>query len=334
MSTVVDVAREAEVSVATVSRVLNNSFMVTQEKCERVRAAIEKLDYKINTKTKEGKRSNSKILLVITSVLLEDLFANLNDTATEHGYNILYYYCNNTSFSDSLKDIIKILNNNMIAGIISLDIINYDTGLKQILNQYPVVQIGNSSLNLVENYIVSSDEYKTAYDIVSHLIQTGKKRVAIITVKTNANFMLFEIDREKGYKHALIDNNVPYDPSLTFYSDFTIDGGSDATKKILELENKADAIFCICDTLAVGCIYRLKQSGVSIPDEISVAGIDNSEIGEFFEPSITTADQSIKEIGIEAINMLISLINGNLSRSRKVIIDHEIIIRDSSKQKK
>ncbi len=333
MPTVVDVAREAEVSVATVSRVLNNSFMVTPEKRERVLLAIEKLGYKVS-KNKEGKRSNSKIILVISSVLIEDLFTNINDTAAANGYSVMYHYCNSNNCSNDLKEIFKILNNNVIAGIVSLDITDYDNELKQILTQYPVIQIGKSSLDLGDNYIVASDEYKTAYDIVSHLINIGKKSIAIITIRADDNFSLFEADREKGYKHALIDNNIAYDPSLTFYSDFTIDGGSDATKKILQLKNRPDAIFCISDTLAVGCIYRLKKSGISIPDEIAVAGIDNSEITEFFEPSITTVDQSFKEIGIEAVNMIISLINGDMSRSRKVIIDHEIIIRDSTNIKK
>lgn len=330
MATVIDVAKEAEVSVATVSRVLNNSFMVTQEKRDRVLAAIEKVGYKVTVKNKENKRMNSKIILVITGILNEDYFNGFQETADDNGYQVLYQYWSTSNNIKNSKDIINILKNNTIAGIVLLDIIDYDIEFKELLLQYPVVQIGRPVLDLGTNYVVSADEYQTAYDIVSHLISTEKKRIAIITIRTENKNVLFERERERGYFQALIDNNIHFDETLKYYADYTIDGGSDATKKILKSQNRPDAIFCISDTMAIGCLYRLKKEGISIPDEISVAGIDNSEITEFLDPPLTTADQSFKEIGSETIKMLVSLINGELSRSRKVIIDHELVIRSST----
>lgn len=329
MSTIIDVAKEAEVSVATVSRVLNNSFMVTHEKRERVLAAIEKVGYKGNFKNKEKKRTNSKIILVITSVFIEDLFNSFQETSMDLGFHILYQYWSNSNNIQNSKDIINLLKNNAIAGIVLLDIVESDIEFKQLLNQYPVVQIGKP-LDLGNNFVVSANEYQTAYDVVSHLISTGKKRIAIITIRTENKNILFERQRERGYLQALSDNNIPFDESLKYYSDFTIDGGSDATKKILNSENRPDAIFCISDTMAIGCMYRLKKEGIAIPDQISVAGIDNSEITEFLDPPLTTADQSFKEIGFETIKMLVSLINGDVSKSRKTIIDHELIVRSST----
>ncbi|BCZ44980.1 DNA-binding transcriptional regulator CytR [Clostridium gelidum] len=330
MATVIDVAKEADVSVATVSRVLNNSFMVTEEKRERVRAAIDKVGYKVSAKNKEVKRTNLKVILVITGTLLEDLFNSFQDTACELGYHIIYHYCSNPSSTEGAKEVVNILKNNIIAGIILLDISESNNEFKQIISHYPVVQIGKPLLDTIDNYIVSADDRTIAYDVVSHIIQTGKKRIAIISGATEGKIVHFEREREKGYMDALRDNNLPCDDSLIFHVDFTIDGGSDATKKILALENRPDAIFCISDNLAIGCIYKLKKAEISIPDEISVAGIDNSEISEFFDPPITTVDQSFKEIGSETIKMLVSLINGELSRGRKIYIEHQLIVREST----
>ncbi|AGF58510.1 LacI family repressor for deo operon, udp, cdd, tsx, nupC, and nupG [Clostridium saccharoperbutylacetonicum] len=332
MATVIDVAKEADVSVATVSRVLNNSFMVTEEKRARVLAAIEKVGYKVSTKNKELKRNNSKVILVITGTLLEDLFSSFQDTASDLGYHVIYHYCGNQISTESAKEVVNILKNNVIAGIVLLDITESNNDFKQLLSHYPIVQIGNPLIDTTDNYIVSADDRKIAYDVVSHLIETGKKRIAIISAETEGRFVHFERDRERGYMDALRDNDLPCDDSLKFHVDFTMDGGSDATKKILASENRPDAIFCISDTLAVGCIYRLKRAGISIPDEISVAGIDNTEITEFFDPPITTVDQSFKEIGSETIKMLVSLINGELSRGRKIYIEHQLIIRKSTQK--
>jgi len=330
MATVIDVAKEAEVSVATVSRVLNNSFMVTEEKRERVLAAIEKVGYKVNTKNKESKRSNTKVILIITGTLIEDLFNSFQDTAEDLGYHVIYHYCSNPSSTEGAKEVVNILKNNIIAGIVLLDIAESNNEFKQLISHYPVVQIGKPLLDTTDKYIVSADDHQIAYDVVSHLIQIGKKRIAIISGATEGKIVHFEHERERGYIDALRDHGLPCDDSLKYYVDFTMDGGSDAAKKILALENKPDAIFCISDTLAIGCIYKLKKSGISIPDEISVAGIDNSEITEFFDPPITTVDQSFKEIGSESIRMLVSLINGELSRGRKIYIDHQLIVRSST----
>lgn len=330
MATVIDVAKEAEVSVATVSRVLNNSFMVTEEKRERVLAAIEKVGYKVNTKSKELKRSNSKVILIITGTLIEDLFNSFQDTAGDLGYHVIYHYCSNPNSTEGAKEVVNILKNNIIAGIVLLDIAESNNEFKQVISHYPVVQIGKPLLDTTDKYIVSADEHQIAYDVVSHLIKTGKKRIAIISGAAEERLVHFEHERERGYIDALRDSNLPYEDSLKFNVDFTMDGGSDAAKKILTLENRPDAIFCISDTLAVGCIYRLKKAGILIPDEISVAGIDNSEITEFFDPPITTVDQSFKEIGSETIRMLVSLINGELSRGRKIYIDHQLIVRAST----
>lgn len=330
MATVIDVAKEADVSVATVSRVLNNSFMVTEEKRERVLAAIEKVGYKVNTKNKELKRNNSKVILVITGTLIEDLFNSFQDTAGELGYHVIYHYCSNANSTEGAKEVVNILKNNIIAGIVLLDIAESNNNFKQVISHYPVVQIGNPLLDTTDKYIVSADERQIAYDVVTHLIETGKKRIAIISGATDGKVVHFEHEREKGYMDALRDHNLPYDESLRYHVDFTMDGGSDATKKILASKNRPDSIFCISDNIAVGCIYRLKRAGISVPDEISVAGIDNSEITEFFDPPITTVDQSFKEIGSETIRMLVSLINGELSRGRKIYIEHQLIIRSST----
>ena len=332
MATITDVAKEADVSLATVSRVINKSFMVSQEKRERVLIAMEKLGYHQTVKAKETKHDASGLILVITSIYHSGLFDSLQRTAQELGYNVIFNHIfDHEDGWESSMDILKILQNNFITGIITVNAVYKNDSIREIIKQYPVVQIGEP-LDLPENYMVTVDDVQAAYDITKHLISLNKKRIALMTIKheTPQRSMSFVSNRELGFLKALNDHDIPFDQNLKFFSDYTVDGGAYAAYGILKTEEKPDAIFCITDIMALGCINTFIQNGIKMPQDIAVCGFDNMEFSEFIYPSLTTIDQSFPEIGAEATRMLHSLVNREICKGRKLYVNHQLIIRNST----
>ncbi len=141
--------------------------------------------------------------------------------------------------------------------------------------------------------------------MTDYLIKQNKKRVAFIGL---ADEFKFAIDRERGYKRALFDNEYQIDSKLIIRGEYSFETGVEAAKKLLELENKPDAIFCAQDMIAAGVIEHLKENNINVPKDIIVAGFDNHEISEMIRPKITTVAQPFYEIGRESTRALISII--------------------------
>lgn len=332
MSTITDVAKEADVSLATVSRVINKSFLVSDEKKERVLSAMEKLDYQVPVKAKEERNASPKLILVISTIYLPDLFSGLQAAASDLGYAVIYNQnSDNEDGWEMTGDILKILQNNLICGIIMVNAIYKNETLRNLLSPYHVVQIGEP-LNMPQNYWVSIDDVDAAYDLTSHLISLGKKRIALMTIKHSSEkaAMAFVENRELGFEKALREHGIPFDESLKFYSDYAADGGAYAMNKLLARGETPDAMVCICDSIAYGALSVCEKNGLKVPEDIAICGFDNMEFSEFSSPPLTSIDQSFEDIGRESVHMLNSVINGETSRGRKLFVNHRLIVRKST----
>lgn len=332
MSTITDVAKEADVSLATVSRVINKSFLVSEEKKERVLSAMEKLDYQVPIKAKEGRSASPKLILVISTIYLPDLFSGLQTAASELGYAVIYNQnSDNEDGWEMTGDILKILQNNIICGIIMVNAIYKNETLRNLLSPYHVVQIGEP-INMPQNYWVSIDDVEAAYDLTNHLISLGKKRIALMTIKHSSEkaVMAFVENRERGFEKAMREHGLLVEEKLKFFSDYAADGGAYTMGKLLAKGEKPDAIVCICDSIAYGCLSVCEKNGIKVPEEIAICGFDNMEFSEFTSPTLTSIDQSFADIGREAIVMLNSVINGEISLGRKLFVNHRLIVRKST----
>lgn len=326
MVTIDDVAARAGVSIATVSRVLNNSSMVSQEKRDRVMEAVKALNYLPNAVGRNLRRAESKMVLVVSSVVIQEVLVGIQDYAKEQGYDIILSYIGKT---DGNMDSVKFLQNGLVDGVIFSSVSFGSRELIDISKQYPVVQC-LESVDVPNSYLVSIDDEKAAYDVVSHLISTEKKRIGIIALDEENKARQFSADRERGYRRALLDFGLQYDPSLKIIGDHSYESGADAARRFLNLENRPDAVFGMTDTMAVGCLNTIKSLGVSVPDDIAVAGFDNIDIAKMCEPKLTTIAQPFYELGRETMRMMVSLLKGEISSSRRVLLNHRLIVRGSS----
>lgn len=327
MATIVDVAKRAGVSVATVSRAMNSNHIVTQEKRNKVYQAMEELNYQPRVARNNEKTNDRKIIVVLTTVMIEELISGIYDRAGELNYEVIISYV--TKNQQNIESI-ETLKNAKIAGVIIFNALLRREELAEIGLKLPVIQC-LQSVEMPKTFIVAIDDEKAAFDSVTRLIEQGKKRIGFIGLEENEEAVpYFSKERYRGYRRALDEAMIDYDRSMVKYSDLTYDGGVVAAKEFLAMKQKPDAVFCVQDTLAAACINVFKDAGMAIPEDVAISGFDNAEISQIISPKLTTVEQPFYEIGYETVNMVDALINEDISTGRRLLIDHRLIEREST----
>ena len=170
--------------------------------------------------------------------------------------------------------------------------------------------------------------------MVDYLCGLGHRRIAIITACED-DISIGRL-RLNAYRQALLDHGIPYDPDLVFHmtkdDTYSFATGYKITKKILEKKTEFSALYATADTLAIGACRALKEAGLTVPDDISVAGFDGIDAGEYYIPSITTIRQPVEQLAAETAKMLFSLISGKEEPCSKVY-DGELVVRESTKSR-
>jgi LacI family repressor for deo operon, udp, cdd, tsx, nupC, and nupG len=330
MATIDDVAFKAGVSVATVSRVMNNSYVVSEDKRNRVLQAAQELGYQPSTYSRNQKKPETKTILVICSVVIDDIVAGIQAMAKKLGYDVLIYYNANRN---SDLDSIKILSNKMVDGVILLNLLLTNEDQISMAKRFPVVQCGEY-VSIPNSFQVSTNNEKGAYEIVNHLVSLGHRRIAFVAPDIFDGLPHFVQAREKGYRLALNEHDIPFDPALVVKADFSLESGHEAGRQILEMNQLPDAVFCATDQLAIGCIHMFREAGLAVPSSIAVAGFDDAEVAAICTPPLTTIAQPFYEIGCETVRLLTALIGDEITVGRHIMIDYQMKIRESTVGKK
>jgi LacI family transcriptional regulator len=176
------------------------------------------------------------------------------------------------------------------------------------------------------------DNVKAGYDATAHLLDQGCKRIVYLGGSLNRNVYA---DRQKGYRQALAEHGIAYDPNLVIINTLSEQAGSEAAEQILKMDPRPDGIFTANDTTAVAIIRDLKLAGVKVPDEIAVVGFNNDPISRVIEPNLTTVHYPGQEMGEIAATTLLNAINNPPSANlNTLVLRHNLIIRQSSLRKK
>lgn len=327
MATIIDIAQKADVSVATVSRVLHDSNRVSEEKRQRVLEAINELKYEINPKT--SKNLKKKAILVLCGNVIDELLDGVKEAANELGYEVFIGYTmgQKVIFSKFIKGLIK---NRLIDGIITIGISDdSNEDLVKIDQQLPIVQCCDE-IDLPSACVVSTDDVTASYEAVNHLIKLGKKRIGFFGLDRMQHPFKYSHNREIGYRKALEEADIPIDNELIIHGDYTPESNIKVSREFLKLEKWPDAVFCVRDTLANFLMNTLHQAGVRVPEDIAVVGFGGIESSTICWPSLTTVVQSYYEIGTEAISLLNARINGKVKMGRKTFVHHKLIVRGST----
>jgi DNA-binding LacI/PurR family transcriptional regulator len=334
-TTITDIARELNISPATVSRSLNNHPAISVKTREAVIELARKLNYQPNLLALNllRKRSNTIGVIVpeITSYFFSSIISGIQDLLSPLGVNMIIGQ-SNESYEEE-KSIVNTFASIRVDGFLispSSETKNFDH-LKMLTdNNIPLV-IFDRDCEGLEVDKVFVDEYKGAFQAVEHLINTGCRRIAHIAGSSSLSTARHRL---KAYKDALKLHNIPVKEEYIVESEgFAPEHGIDPTKKLLALSNPPDAIFTINDGVAIGAMYVIKNSGIVIPDQISVIGFDDDPHSSYFKPSLSTVWQPTYEMGMLSARILMKRVNSNndISKIRVEKLFPELIIRGSSR---
>lgn len=335
MVTLKDIAEQANVSLTTVSNVINgNHSKVSKKTIEKVQEIIKKNKYTPNMNAKALASNSSKIIGVVIPHFKEDSFkflqnpfnsevlCGIEDSVEKNGYYLM------VKSVSSYIDIYKLLKTWNVDGVIILSLPDKESiSLIETVDS-PIVFIDSAIEN--ENIMnVSIDDENAAFLATSHLIEKGHKNIGIVTYDVNIGGI--STKRYKGYLRALKEHNIEFNPNNFFEVKLESGTFADISSNLLKNKNQISALFVTADILAIEVINFLMSNNVNVPNDISVMGFDNLYISEFITPKLTTINQDIIQKGIAAANLLINCIEKNPIEHNQIVLPTCLVERDSVK---
>jgi len=329
MVTIQEVAKSAKVSVATVSRYLNNPAIVAAKTRKRVEQSIRELNYEPSVLGRNLRKSESKLLIVlipgISNPFYTEIIDGIEDTAIEVGYNILL--CQTDSSPDREGAYFNLVKNQLAAGIISMDPTVDRQTINEIASEYPLVQCSEYDENGVISY-VSIDNEAAAYEGVKYLIESGHTEIGMIN---SVEKFLYARERKRGYIKAMKEAGLDVREDWIYTAqNLEFESGRSVMQKVLNKNYLPSAFFSVSDILAIGMMNEAVNQGLGVPEDISFIGFDNIVFSKMSNPRLTTIAQPMYEMGERAARMLIDKIDGIEVES--VFLDHEIVVRESTKK--
>lgn len=309
MSTIKDVARMAGVSISTVSKYINGG-KVRPECAEPVRKAIEALDYRVNPYARSLRTTCSRSIGVLLPTLKVAFFGNivsaLDQTLRAGGYHTTI--CCYDSDHGLERDYLSFLLSNGIDGLIYMpdDLSAEEYNELTQKSFIPVVQV-DRAIQGVQTDAVLSDNSEAVYSAVSHLIEQGHRRIALITGHTH---IFTAKERLVGYLRALSDHNIPYDNALVYAGDYKFATGYQGYQSMMELPDPPTAVCCVNDDITVGVIAASREFPTSTGEPVAVFGYDCVEVCSIMSPAIPVVHQAEDEIGRLAGTYLMERLNG------------------------
>lgn len=329
MSTIEEVALHANVSVATVSRVINNKGNVSETTRQRVEAAIKELKYQPNAMGVLLRKERTEMVLILLHSVDNPFFSSIvqgvEKVAHENNYNVLI----STTYGDQKREerYIKLLQHHFVDGVILITNTLNPIEIEELSERYPVAQV----LEYVESPSLthfSVDFYDAACQVMEHLVQSGRKR--IVFAHTGLNNIVSTKEKFKAYKDCCLNNNLPILTSeLKDYS-FGFESGRQIAHEALEKFPDVDAFFASSDLIAAGIMDVLKERNISIPETISVAGFDNTIFSQLLSPKLTTVDLNGFAMGEEAMRYILSRLNNPEQSLEKPSLYKTKLIKRSS----
>ncbi|OPA78543.1 catabolite control protein A [Paenibacillus selenitireducens] len=325
--TIYDVAREAGVSMATVSRVVNNNPNVKPQTRKKVYEAIERLGYRPNAVARGLASKKTTTVGVVIPDISNSIFAEIargiEDIANMYHYNIIL--CNADKKKDKEIRVINTLLEKQVDGLLFMGGAVTDEHIQAFQTAaVPIVLCATKD----EHGVIPSvdiDHEGAAFDAVSTLIRHGHREIAMIsgTLQDPANGYA----RFQGYKRALESAGITYQEDLVRIGNYRYESGVEAMKYFLGLRHKPTAIFAATDEMAIGAIHSIQDAGLKVPDDFSVISVDNIRMASMVRPLLTTVAQPMYDIGAVAMRLLTKLMKKENVDNAHVILPHETILR-------
>lgn len=329
--TIRDVARKAGVGIGTVSRVLNDSPLVSEETRLKVLAAIEDLDFSPNTTARRLSRGRSMAVAVIAPFFIRrsyiERLQGIEHILSASGYDLILYNVETVPRRDACLRMVP--RAERLDGMIVISLAPTISETERLIELgVPTVLIDAhaDSLNSVE-----IDDVNGAHQAVNHLIDLGHTSIAYIGESLDNNAFNFQpiIDRYNGYRQALAQAGIPFRSEYHRQGEYGWIEGRRMAHELFELAEPPTAIFAYSDTIAFGVLEAAQQAGLNVPNDLSVIGFDDVEVAQFFR--LTTVRQLLYESGAHGAELLLAQLQGDEQENiQHIILPTQLVVRDTT----
>ena len=324
-----DVAKEAGVSIATVSRVLNDIDVVNEDTKKKVLDAIKKLGYRPNIVARSLKTQKTKTVGIlvpdISSGFYPEIVRGAEDVANIYDYNVIL--CNSDFDDEKEKEYLRVLREKMVDGVLYMSS-SLQSEILELINELNVKTVLVETKDKEETLpSVTIDNIKASEEATNYLINKGAKKIAFVGAKEDS--INAWGDRYLGYKKALEEKNIEIDKELIYTKSLKVKTGYEAVERFESNKKNYDGVVCASDEIAMGVINALREMGKRVPEDVSVIGFNDNDVASVFYPKITTIKQPSYDMGSVAMRMLIKLLNKKEIEESQFVLDYTLIERDS-----
>lgn len=338
--TIKDIAKICGVGVSTVSRAINNHPDINPETKEKIMNTIKEYGYVPNNSARNLKRVDAKAIAVLVKGISNPFFANMikvieKECKKKHYYMELSHI---ESDEDEVDAALKVVKEKRLRGIIFLGGLfsHSDEKLRKLTVPFVFSTAGsipgNISKKLYSNICV--DDRKESARIVDYLIGLGHKKIAMVVAEPNEQSIgKLRLD---GYYEALQAHDIAINPNLVYQTTnevghFSMENGYRTTKRLIESGEEFTAVYAMADVLAIGAIRALLESGLRVPEDVSVAGYDGIDVSGYISPSLTTIRQPVEDMAKNTVKLLFDIIAGK-KEHQHITFAGELLERESTKK--
>jgi len=329
MPTMRDVAEKAGVSITTVSHVINETRVVSDDLRAVVMAAIETLGYQPNVLARGLRRGETTTIGMIVPDNANPFFAEVargvEDTSFENGFNVIL--CNSDGNLEKEEKYTRLLLEKRVDGILFVAAGISTEQIQRVQAQEIPLVVVDREIPDVEVDMVQTDHQQGGFLAAQYLLELGHHQIGCIRGPSVLNP---SAARVKGYQIALEQAGIPVDESYIERGDFQFESGFNAAMKLLKRPNRPTAIFVCNDLMAVGAISAAVELGLSVPADLSIVGFDNVSLARYSNPPLTTINQPSHEMGIIATKMLLERINNPSHPVQCKMVETRLVKRHSA----
>jgi len=327
------IAAMTGLSLATVSRTIHSPHLVKPGTLEKVRRVMEEERYVYNVTASDFSRKRSTVIGVMIPTTRGSIFANstqaIQEKAQERGFSLIM---GSTGYdSDAEIALLRSFQERRLAGVI---LTGFNIGQERIIRELvregvPCVVVWEL-LRESEFSFVGFDNFQAAFSMTNYLIGLKHRRIGLILGPYTKIGRARK--RLEGYRAALKQNRMPYDPEIVQEKMPTLKDGKEAMARLLSLPEPPSAVFAASDMLALGAMAAASEMGLRIPEDVSLAGFDDIEYAAYSRPPLTTVRVPAREMGEMAVSALVEMIEGKIEKPRQVELPTEIVIRESCRE--
>ncbi|MFW5982099.1 MAG: LacI family DNA-binding transcriptional regulator [Halanaerobiaceae bacterium] len=336
MSNIYDIAKIAGVSIATVSKVINDRHDVSEDTKKRIRKIMQEHNYIPNSVARSLTTNQSGSIGIIfnyyheegiNNMFFQEVLFGVEKVLGKAGYD--YVYFSDQKWHDDYEyDYLGKCKNRMVDGAILLGI-HKDENMSRLLeSSLPVVLIDLEYSNESSSY-VSSDNEKGAFQAIDYFYSLGHRKIGMIMGPRGISPADIRLS---GFEKALREKKLEYRKEWIVESEFEENSAYQAMQGLLSLAEKPTAVFCQADVIAIAAINAIKDAGLKVPDDFSIIGFDDIEVSKYITPSLTTVSQNTYQLGENAAELLLKMVASPNKRISPIILPSHLVKRDSCKK--